>query len=136
MRAYLAVTDREWFRFLRVRPDLDEVNFWQPGGTRQFRALSVGQPFLFKLHYPDHAIVGGGYLPSLAWEAFGEKNGASSLEEIRRRIGRYRRVPDDPLEDYRIGCILLEQPFFFFEPDWIKAPTDWGRPRTTPMFWG
>ena len=27
VRAYVAVTDRDWYRFLRDRPDLDEVNF-------------------------------------------------------------------------------------------------------------
>ena len=134
MRAYVAVTDRDWFRFLRDRPDLDEVNFWQPGGTRQFRALSVGQPFLFKLHYPDHAIVGGGYFRhaslvpmSLAWEAFGEKNGAPSLDEMRRRIERYRRVPADPYENYTVGCIILQDPFFFAESDWIPPPPDFHR---------
>ncbi|PYM59834.1 MAG: hypothetical protein DMD79_16885 [Candidatus Rokuibacteriota bacterium] len=114
MRAYVAVTDREWFRFLRLRPDLDEVSFWQPGGTREFRALSVGQPFLFKLHYPNHAIVGGGYLrhasalvpTSLAWEAFGEKNGVDSLAEMRRRIEGYRRIPTDSHADYvsKVAC--------------------------------
>jgi hypothetical protein len=53
MKAFVAVTDRDWYEFLRRRPDLDEVNFWQPGGGRQFRALDPGQPFLFKLHYPE-----------------------------------------------------------------------------------
>ena len=60
MRAYVAVTDRDWYRFLRDRPDLDAVNFWQPGGSRQFRSLKPGEPFLFKLHYPENKIVGGG----------------------------------------------------------------------------
>ena len=31
-------------------------------------------------------------------------------------------------EDYQIGCILLEQPFFFEEKDWIPAPADWKQP--------
>ena len=39
---------------------LDEVNFWQPSGGRRFHALEPGEPFLFKLHYPENAIVGGG----------------------------------------------------------------------------
>jgi putative restriction endonuclease len=134
VKAYVAVTDRDWFRFLRERPDLDEVNFWQPGGTRQFRVLAVGQPFLFKLHYPNHAIVGGGYFrhaslvpTSLAWEAFGEKNGAPSLTEMRRRIERYRRVAADPRQDYVVGCILLQDPFFFPESQWIAPPADFHR---------
>lgn len=28
------MTDRDWYRALRDRRDLDEVNFWQPGGNR------------------------------------------------------------------------------------------------------
>jgi putative restriction endonuclease len=136
MRAYIGITDKDWYSFLLAPgPVLDEVNFWQPSGNRSFRALNPGELFLFKLHSPHHFIVGGGLfahfsiLPvSLAWEAFQEKNGTASLEEMRRRIGRYRRGADDPLEDYRIGCILLEEPFFLAEPDWIRAPTDWGMP--------
>jgi len=105
------------------------VNFWQPGGGRQFRALSPGQPFLFKLHYPENAIVGGGFFAhftlfpaSLAWDAFGEKNGAATFEEMWRRIARYRRVAPDPHEDPTIGCIILEEPFFFARDQWIPAP--------------
>ncbi|HEV8700659.1 MAG TPA: HNH endonuclease signature motif containing protein [Candidatus Polarisedimenticolia bacterium] len=134
MKAWVAITDRDWFRYLRERPRLDEANFWQPGGAREFRTLSVGQPLLLKLHYPDHFIVGGGFfrhatrLPaSLAWEAFGDKNGAASFEEMRRRIERYRRVPADPRIDYTIGCILLQEPFFFEDSEWIPAPLDFHR---------
>lgn len=136
MRAYIGITDGDWFSFLSGRePPVDEVNFWQPSGNRNFRVLAPGELFLFKLHSPRNFIVGGGLfahftiLPvSLAWDAFGEKNGAPSLSDIRQRIGRYRRGAVDPMEDYRIGCILLEQPFFLPESDWILAPTDWGRP--------
>ena len=64
MRAWVAVTDKDWYRFLSQRPHLDEVNFWQPGGSRVFGALSPGEPFLFKLHHPDNAIVGGGFSSS------------------------------------------------------------------------
>jgi len=87
---------------------------------------------LFKLHSPRDFIVGGGLfahwsrLPvSLAWEAFGEKNGASSLDEMRFRLGRYRDTSEDPRADYEVGCLLLEQPFFLAEADWIPVPRDW-----------
>lgn len=136
MKAYIGITDGDWYSFLSERrASIDEVNFWQPSGRRNFRALSPGELFLFKLHAPRNFIVGGGLfghftiLPaSLAWDAFGEKNGAASLEEMRVRIGRYRRVETSPLEDYQIGCILLEQPFFLPQDEWIAAPADWGRP--------
>lgn len=58
----MGVTDGDWFRFLSTRAPatLDEVNFWQPA-PHGFKALSPGEVFLFKLHFPDHAIVGGGF---------------------------------------------------------------------------
>jgi putative restriction endonuclease len=93
----VALTDPEWFQHLRAKPDLDEVNFWAPSG-RSFQALATGEVFLFRLHAPYRVIVGGGIfvranvLPcSLAWEAFGEANGAASLSQMRARIARYRR---------------------------------------------
>lgn len=61
---------------------------------------------------------------SLAWEAFGEKNGAGSLAEMRARIERYRRIPPDPGEDYLVGCIVLTEPFFFPREDWFRPPGD------------
>jgi putative restriction endonuclease len=60
----------------------------------------------------------------LAWDAFGTKNGVRTEEEMRARIERYRRAPSNPKEDYSIGCILLESPFFFERKDWIPVP-DW-----------
>ena len=98
IRLVVAVTDSEWFEFLRARPSLPEVNFWAPSATN-FRALKEGELFLFKLHAPRNFIVGGGVffradtLPcSLAWEAFGEANGAASLVQMRARVARYRRA--------------------------------------------
>lgn len=46
MKIWVGVTDREWFEFLN-RIDPDEVNFWQPSGSRSFRALQPGEPFFF-----------------------------------------------------------------------------------------
>jgi putative restriction endonuclease len=135
MRFYVGITDRDWFDFLSSLNGLDEVNFWQPSGNRQFQNLQIGEPFLFKLHSPDNYIVGGGFfshstiLPaSIVWQAFEEKNGARTEEEMRSRIVRYRRVNNpNNAEDYQIGCILLESPFFFNRADWIPLP-DWKRP--------
>jgi len=61
---------------------------------------------------------------SLAWEAFGHKNGARSLQEMRERIERYRRTPPDPAEDYTVGCIVLSEPFFFPPDEWFPPPED------------
>jgi hypothetical protein len=57
---YVGITDYDWFQFLSGQPSLDEVNFWQPGGRTNFRALQPGELFLFKLHSPRNFIVGGG----------------------------------------------------------------------------
>jgi len=131
MKGFVGVTDNNWFAFLSQQPEIDEVNFWQPGGTGQFRAIAPGEPFFFKLQVPhQHYIAGGGFfahstiLPiSLAWAAFGIKNGAASFLEMRRLIER-RRSEASLLGDYKIGCILLEQPFFFERQDWIPIPPD------------
>ena len=60
-------------------------------------------------------------------EAFGTKNGRSSYQEFRQAIYRYRgtdtRVEPDPL----IGCIILTQPFFWPQSDWIPASDYWKR---------
>jgi putative restriction endonuclease len=131
MKLYVGVTDYDWFRLNASRSKLEEVNFWKPSVGSSFKALTTGEPFLFKLHSPRNFIVGGGFfakflqLPiSLAWEAFGESNGAHSLKEVRERIGKYRRVSIGMSEDPQIGCVILVEPFFFDEPEWIKAPVD------------
>jgi putative restriction endonuclease len=122
---YVAITDRGWYLGLRNVLAIDEVNFWRPGRT-PFRALKPGQLFLFKLHYPENAIVGGGVfahyslLPvSIAWDAFGEKNGVLPLGHMLDRLMSYQpalRTMDLAARlKYEIGCILLEQPFFFGE---------------------
>lgn len=61
----------------------------------------------------------------MAWEAFGVKNGAESLEELKLIIARYRQGENAPQDDFYIGCIILEQPFFLPEEKWIPAPPDW-----------
>lgn len=132
MRAYVGVTDGDWFRLLASQPDLEEINFWQPGGNRSFGAISPGELFLFKLHAPENFIAGGGFftystlLPvSRAWETFDIGNGATSLLEMRSRIEKYRHEAAKPHEDYTIGCILLSQPFFLRQDEWIEQPADW-----------
>jgi putative restriction endonuclease len=129
MKLWIGVTDNDWFRFLRSLSGVEEVNFWQPGGKTTFKALKPGGLFLFKLHYPENFIVGGGFfvhftrLPyTLAWEAFGQMNGTRTEEDMRRRIEKYRRAPVDL--NSQIGCILLRQPFFFDESQWIPAPEE------------
>ncbi|MBP7149406.1 MAG: HNH endonuclease [Acidobacteria bacterium] len=133
MHGYIANTDYDWYRFLRSQPDLDEVNFWQPSGSRGFHAIRPNEPFFFKLKSPHYAIGGYGFFAhassrvpvSLAWEAFEAKNGAATQEEMRRRIARYRATPPRPFEDPLIGCLMIANPVFFDERDWVPQPRDW-----------
>jgi putative restriction endonuclease len=132
MKAYIGITDFDWFDFLSGLGSLDEVNFWQPGGHRVFKALNPGELFLFKLHSPHNFIVGGGFFAhssiipmSLAWESFKEKNGAATFNDMRERIKKLRHNRNLQDEDYNIGCIILEQPFFFERDLWIPSPADW-----------
>jgi putative restriction endonuclease len=128
MRFWVGVTDKSWFTFLAARKP-DEVNFWRPSPTGTFRAIDPGSPFLFKLHAPENSVVGGGFfltyeeLPLwLAWDAFGEKNGAPDLNTLSADILRHR---DEPSANPVIGCIVLGDPFFFAPELWIPIPSDW-----------
>jgi putative restriction endonuclease len=131
MKGFVGVTDNDWFAFLSQQPGIDEVNFWQPGGRSQFKSLQLGEPLLFKLHKPyERYIAGGGLfahhttLPvSLAWQTFGEKNGAPTYLKMRRLIEEHRHV-QSRFDDYKIGCIILTQPFFFPRDQWIPIPPD------------
>jgi putative restriction endonuclease len=137
MLGYVANTDFDWYSFLRAQPFLDEVNFWQPSGGHQFRAVPPGAPFFFKLKNPHYVIAGYGYLaralPSvpdwLASDSFLLANGAPDFDTMRRRIRRYRRAdpPSGSAGEYRIGCLMISQPIFFDEPDWISEPAGWAR---------
>jgi len=125
MKFWIGVTDKEWFDYLAsITPD--EVNFWKPGG-QGFGAIEIGAPFLFKLHSPNNKIVGGGYfirserLPlSLAWDAFGNKNGSENLSDLRTKINSLRKTSE---ADPTIGCVILNHPFFFSEDQWIDVPS-------------
>ena len=130
MKLFVAVTNTEWFNQLSaLKPD--EVNFWKPSGA-SFRALSRGEPLLFKLHFPNYFIVGLGFfvsysvLPaSLAWNVFGEKNGAKSLYSLKERIRELRE--DDAGPDPEIGCRVLTNPEFFPRDQWIPCPASFDR---------
>jgi putative restriction endonuclease len=129
MRFWVGVTDYDWFTMHASHAGVDEVNFWKPSDKGTFKALPVGGLFLFKLHSPRNYIAGGGFFAkflriplSLAWDAFGEANGAATLFEMRQRISKYRHLPINTTDDPTIGCIILAEPFFFPESQWIPMP--------------
>jgi putative restriction endonuclease len=131
---YVYPTDARWFHFLRKRAPLDEVNFWQPGGSHVFTGLKPGGLFLFRLKAPVNKIAGGGVFAhaslfplNAAWDAFREKNGVGSFAEFWQAIEGYRRRNEGEVlrEDSRIGCIILQSPWFLDERDWIPVPEDY-----------
>ncbi len=84
------------------------------------------------MHSPYNFIVGGGFfvrsteLPlSLAWDVFLENNGAETQEDFYQKIKHYRDQSGSMTPNPIIGCIVLTQPFFFPEKDWIPIPEDW-----------
>lgn len=131
---FFGLTDPDWYAYLSKREKVDEVNFWQPHGDRTFRALKRGEPFFFKLRAPHKAIAGFGFferyesLPAwLAWDCFGEMNGAPTIESMIDRLARLRGETQLPPRsgDFRIGCIMIAAPVFFEQDQWIRPPADW-----------
>ncbi len=132
MRAVIGVTDNDWAAYLRDRPSITEANFWIPSARVAFRALSMGEPFLFKTHWPQNQLVGGGFFSgyalltvSEAWDLFQEGNGVGSKAELATAIARYRRaVPDLAAV---IGCVLLRDLFFVPAGETLDAPRDFAK---------
>lgn len=128
MRFWVGVTNNDWYRFI-AQSGSDEVNFWQPSAKPLFTRAPVGMPFLFKLKRPFNHIAGGGLfvanstLPlSLAWEIFGEKNGADSLQSLRSLLApHFENNKKEPL----IGCTVLSNVFCMDQVSWIENPPDW-----------
>lgn len=131
MKIYLGVTDNNWYRYLsKIQPE--DINFWQPGGNSNFKVLSPGAPFLFKLKTPLNKIGGVGFFSSqtflpinIAWDVFEERNGCRSFDQFKQMILQYRT--DKGNLNPTIGCIVLTNPIFFREEDWIDAPGDWSK---------
>ncbi len=100
VKLWVANTDLDWFDYLASQPHIDEVNFWQPSGSSNFGAITEGELFLFKLKSPRNVIGGFGVLSrssniplSLAWEAFGTKNGGRDPDGVAEN-GRVNVGPD------------------------------------------
>lgn len=131
MRGYIGVTDGEWANFLNVS-GCDEVNFWIPS-NRPFKALKVGEPFLFKSKYPDNRLIGGGYFEhatslrcSEAWQYLGPGNGVPDLQSLVRKVNDYR---DEPIHnpDPTIGCIFLNDVAFFSSDSCPPGPASFAK---------
>lgn len=133
MHGWVAVTHSDWFDFLAQQRLREEVNFWSPSDYYAFHG-APGAPFFFKLKAPRNAIGGFGYIASfsrlpdwLAWDCFGEGNGAATFEEFKRRLDtlRERNRLRGAGGLTQIGCIVLVQAVFFPPDRWISQPADW-----------
>lgn len=134
MKAYVGVTDGAWYRFLASDPTIKEVNFWRPGGNAEFKTLQRGEPFLFKTHWPDNRLVGGGFFEgfvkmkiSEAWDVFGAGNGVATFDELQLAIARYRREGVTRDFDPEIGCILLNEVNFVVDAHAVPCPADFSK---------
>lgn len=135
MKYYVGVTDMDWYQYLQTHK-VEDINFWQPGGGRQFAVIPRGAPFLFKLKAPYNAIGGVGFFSAAAtqslesaWDYFGQGNGCQDYRSFRQKILAYKAktVADIP-NPIVIGCIILTDPIFFDQRDWIPAPSNWSAP--------
>lgn len=146
MRLYVGLVTRAWLRRMRASRPADLV-VWT-AAARGFRALRPGEPFLCKLHAPDHALVGGGWfvraltLPaSLLWMAFGPDAGADDPAALLAAIDHDLRAvqgegaaaatdDDRPPADRRpadpdVHAVLLTRPFWLADDAWLPMPADW-----------
>lgn len=128
MKLYVGITDADWFRYLSER-NAEEMNFWRPSTTSQFKILEPNELFLFKSKHPENKIVGGAFfarhttLPfDLAWKAFDDANGMPDIQRFRNKIQLLRRDQEcNPI----IDCTILTQPFYLSRDNFIDPPTDW-----------
>lgn len=126
LKGYIAHTDAGWWRYLQARPDLEEVNFWRPGG-RTFRAISPGEPLFFRLKSPIDRIGGFGLFARYAslpvwraWEVFGQANGAANETELLTRLANLARRPVNDTD--LVGCVAVNSCTFFEEALWLPVP--------------
>jgi putative restriction endonuclease len=110
------------------------MNFWQPGGLSHFKAIEKGSPFLLKLKSPINKIAGIGFFTShsilpidFAWEVFQNRNGTENFLGFYSKIKSYRDSSNTIEKNPNIGCIVLTNPIFFNQEDWITLPENWSR---------
>ena len=128
-------TNKDWYDNLcqsSQKRDLEEANWWSPS-NEGISSIGCGELLLFKLSGSDNVIAGGGvYLHSakdipcsLAWESFEESNGASSAHELRMLVADCKRIKREDAVDFKIGCNILAEPFFFDKNDRFPVPESW-----------
>ena len=110
-------TDPGWFSFLSARRPR-EVNFWIPSAGPV--AVVPGTPWFYQIRGTPH-IAGCGFFAAyskmpllMAWETFGEANGAATYAEFMKIIAKLRDAPTSGISE--IGCAALVDPIYFSQP--------------------
>ena len=138
MRAYVGVTDRDWYRrLLATGPHHDEVNFWFPSPKQGFQALSPGQPFVFRptSSGPTRRSATGLWASACSRGSRARQSARHGVswappmvsphsEMLRGSIEHYVRRPITRFEDPLIGCVFLQDVTFFAESETLPAPDD------------
>lgn len=119
----LALTDVEWFKYLREwQPPL--INFWTPTAWA-VNKINPGDLFYFFLKSPFRRV--GGYATYVysvrftvadAWRKFFIGNGAASLDSLLERLRSINKGIDP---DSLIGCIILKDAVYFSDRGFLKA---------------
>ncbi len=117
-RIVIAATDPDWYRFLRARPELGQINFWRPGVASM--NLAKGTPWLFLIRGTNQ-IWGCAFFAAfepmpigVAWDVVREANGFANLAPFLAKIARLKRIPEHSVD--RIGCAFLSNPEYFENP--------------------
>lgn len=117
-RFVVASTDADWFRFLRSRPEIADINFWRPTavatkevpGTLWFFRIRGGKEIAGYAIFAAYSVM-----PlQMAWETFGIANGVSTYSEFLNKLARIRGKPTNGITE--IGCAALVQPTYFRTP--------------------
>ncbi len=138
---YVGIAQTEWLLQLKedyINRRIEKyINFWTPG-AKEFKAIEKGDLFLFKLHNnkimkENGEIVGGAIFSHFeklriqdAWKKYGRGNGKESLESMMLLLQKVReKAHISVVDEEEIGCIILQDAFFFDRESWIAEPADW-----------
>ena len=138
LRGAIALTDQDWFEFLRREAFSEAINFWTPTPWR-IRQLIRGDRFCFFLKQPHRKISGGGTFVKYsemtiqrAWERYGIGNGCENIDALKGKIKNFLGRPlTIQLMDHKIGCIELIDCKFLTNPRFVEpSKFAWEVPRT------
>lgn len=118
---YIAITNREWFNYLKETNKKDNVNFWRKN-TNDFKVISKGDKFFFLVknkigNKDERKVLGYGIFREYvkltideAWNKYGDGNGCKSKQDF---INIMSTIYMENLSEAFIGCIILDDIIFF-----------------------